>query len=173
MALFNKKPTTADEIMALIKGLSGEELDKLGEMLTADDDDNGKPDTEEMIDKAEENIEEKGADEQTKEDRVDESVAEQEKDEGDENSQDAKDRVDESEGEERHEEEEAERKDEENYREALNARIEELEERLAKVIESLENKPFGDHKPELNEGENDDTEESPIMANYFKKANRR
>lgn len=102
MALFNKKPQTADEIMALIKNLPDEELAKLGDMLTSDDEDgNGKPDTMEQIEKAEENIEEKGEDSQSEKDRIDESVGEQEKLDNDEDSQDAKDRVDEAEGEEK------------------------------------------------------------------------
>lgn len=63
--------------------------------------------TSKEIKKALDEIEEKGADEQTVEDRVDESVAAQEKDSGTEDTQDAKDRVDEAEG-----EDEAEEKDE-------------------------------------------------------------
>lgn len=53
---------------------------------------------EKQIEKAKEDIAEKGADSQTKKDRIDESVGEQERRDGDENSQNAKDRVDESEG---------------------------------------------------------------------------
>ena len=48
------------------------------------DDSNGKPDTEEQIDEAEEDIAEKGADSQTEKDRINESVGEQEEQEGDE-----------------------------------------------------------------------------------------
>lgn len=184
MALFNKTPKTAEDVMKLIKGLSDEELDKLGEMLSADDDDNGKPDTEEMIDKAEENIEEKGADTQTEEDRVDESVAAQEKADGEEDSQDAKDRVNEAEGKEAEEAEKAEKEmeeakeeekeeDKEDVNAALMARIESLESLVQKLVEAFEDKPFGNNSPEHTETENEYGDESPVMRSYMKKVNRR
>lgn len=103
MALF-KKPNTAEKIMALIKELPDEELDKLGDMLSEDTDKDGKPDTMEQIEEAEENIDKKGKDSQTEQDRIDESVGEQEELDGDKDSQDAKDRVDEAEGEEKEQE---------------------------------------------------------------------
>lgn len=53
---------------------------------------------EKQIEKAKEDIAEKGKDSQTEKDRIDESVGEQERRDGNENSQNAKDRVDESEG---------------------------------------------------------------------------
>lgn len=110
MGLFNRKPKAeetpkpqkAEDIMKLIESLPEDEFDKLSDMLLADENENGKPDTMEQVEKAEENIEAEGEDTQTEEDRVDESVAEQEKDEGDEDSQDAKDRVDEAEGKEKY-----------------------------------------------------------------------
>lgn len=85
-------------------------------------------DTSEQIDEAKKDIEEKGEDEQSEKDRVDESVGEQEELDGDEDSQDAKDRVDEAEGEKKAEEKH------DNYEEAiadLKARIEALEQKLA------------------------------------------
>lgn len=175
MTLFNKTPKTAEEIMKLIKGLSDEELDKLGDMLSADDDEDGKPDTEEMIDKAEENIKEKGKDTQTEEDRVDESVAAQEKADGEEDSQDAKDRVDEAEAEEEMEEgkEEEKEEDKEDVNAALISRIESLESLVQKLVEAFEDKPFGNNSPEHTETESEYSDESPIMRSYMRKANRR
>lgn len=86
-------------------GVSEEEADEFMKeiMETADKDDDGS--IKDDVKKSEENIEEKGADEQTDKDRVDESVGEQLKDDGKEDEQSAKDRVDESEGEEKAEEE--------------------------------------------------------------------
>jgi hypothetical protein len=176
MGLFNKKPKTAEDILKLIQELPEEEFDKLSDMLLADEDDNGKPDTMEEIDKAEENIEAKGEDSQTEEDRIDESVAEQEKDEGEEDTQDAKDRVDEAEGEEKALEEKVEESTEEKIVEdnkddvidALTARITELEEKLAKVVEKIDGDvSFGNHSPELTEGEKDEGEDSPIIRAYM------
>lgn len=97
-------------------GVSEEEADEFMKeiMETADKNDDGS--VKDDVEKAEENIEEKGADEQTEKDRVDESVGEQLKDDGKEDEQSAKDRVDESEGEEKAEEkaeEEKEKKTEE------------------------------------------------------------
>lgn len=82
-------------------GVSEEEADEFMKeiMETADKNDDGS--VKDDVEKAEENIEEKGADEQTEKDRVDESVGEQLKDDGKEDDQSAKDRVDESEGEEK------------------------------------------------------------------------
>lgn len=136
VALFKKNPQTAEEIMALIKKLPDEELDKLGDLLYADDDEDGKPDTMEQIEEAEENIEEKGEDSQSEEDRIDESVGEQEKLDNDEDSQDAKDRVDESEGEEKAiEKEEADKRDDVS---ALRSRIDSLEETVKSLMARLE-----------------------------------
>lgn len=109
MAIFgNKKKTVIerlDELLAEIDGLPDEEQEKVWahfDQATGEDkDESGKPDTSEEIEKAEEDIAEKGADSQTEQDRVDESVAAQEEEHGQEDSQDAKDRVDEAEGEEK------------------------------------------------------------------------
>lgn len=177
MGLFNKKPMTAEDILKLIKDLPEDEFNKLSDKLTADEDDNGKPDTIEEVKEAKEDIEAKGEDTQTEEDRIDESVAEQEKDEGEENTQDAKDRVDEAEGEEKALEEKEEDTEEEIVEdnkdeviEALTARVTELEEKLAKVVESIDgNASFGNHSPELTEGEGGDDEDSRIMRNYMRK----
>ena len=88
--LFRK--TTAEELLKLFAQLSDEEKAKFL--------DQAKPTTGEQVEKAEEDIAEKGPDSQTEKDRIDESVAAQEKADGDEDSQDAEDRVDESVGEE-------------------------------------------------------------------------
>ena len=190
MGLFNKKPKTAEDILKLIKELPEEEMDKLSDMLLEDEDDNGKPDTIEEIDKAEENIEAKGEDTQTEEDRIDESVAEQEKADGEEDSQDAKDRVDEAEGEEEHLEEEKAKETEETpdvapveetpkednsqeVIEALESRIASLEEKIEHLVAKYDDAPFGNHSAELTEGEASEGEDSPIMRSYYRKANRR
>lgn len=89
--LFRK--TTAEELLKMFSALSDEEKAKFLEGVK-------EPTTGEQVEKAEEDISEKGEDSQTTEDRVDESVAMQEKEDGNEDSQDAKDRVDEFEGEE-------------------------------------------------------------------------
>ena len=81
------------------------------------------PKTEEEIRKAKEKLSAEGKDEQTKKDRVDESVAAQEEHDGDEDSQSAEDRVDESEG--------AERADEESEENAAEEGEEESEEKPA------------------------------------------
>jgi chromosome segregation ATPase len=189
MGLFNKAPKTASEVMNLIKGLPEEEVEKLLELFLADEDEDGKPDVSEEIEKAEDNIEEKGEDSQTEKDRVDESVAEQDKEDGNEDTQDAKDRVDEAEGEDKAIEEEAEETTEEiepteetteetpvednKYEEviqSLTARIEELEERLANVVEQLDGADFGNHKAEITESDNDaDSEDTRIMKAYMGK----
>ena len=179
MALFNRKPKahTAEDILKLIKELPEEEFDKLSDALLADEDEDGKPDTIEEVEKAKEGIEAKGEDTQTEEDRIDESVAEQEKDEGEEDSQDAKDRVDEAEGEEKALEEKDESTEEEivednkdDVIDALTARITELEERVAKLVENIDgNASFGNHSPELTEGETEEGDESPIMRAYNRK----
>lgn len=185
MALFNKKPKTASEIVALIKELPEEEFDKLSDMLLEDEDDNGKPDTMEQIEEAEENTEEKGEDSQTEKDRIDESVGEQEELDGDKDSQDADDRVDEAIGEEEAIEEKPEETEEtnddaeekikeDNKEEAMSAivaRMEALEERVAKIVESLDGEAsFGNYSPDVTEGDGDEsTEDSRIMQAYMRK----
>lgn len=119
MAIFGKKKADASELLRalveLMDAMSEDEyndfIDKnadiFGELkeVAEDADDSteegSKPDTEEEIAKAKEDIAEKGADSQTEKDRIDESVAAQEEADGEEDSQDAKDRVDEAEGEEK------------------------------------------------------------------------
>lgn len=113
MAIFgNKKKSVIerlDELLAEIDSLPEEEQEKVWahfddakeEMEDDSAEDKGKPDTEEEIAKAKEDIAEKGEDSQTEKDRIDESVAAQEEADGEEDSQDAKDRVDEAEGEEK------------------------------------------------------------------------
>lgn len=178
MALFNKKPKTASEIIALIKELPDEEFDKLSDMLLEDEDDNGKPDTMEQIEEAEENTEEKGEDSQTEKDRIDESVGEQEELDGDKDSQDADDRVDEAIGEEEaieetndDAEEEIKEDNKEEAMSAIVARMEALEERVAKIVESLDEKAsFGNYSPDVTEGDGDEsTEDSRIMRAYMRK----
>lgn len=109
MAIFgNKKKSVIerlDELLAEIDGLPDEEQEKVWahfDQATEDrNEDEKDPSTSEEIEKAEEDIAEKGADSQTEKDRIDESVAAQEEEHGQEDSQDAKDRVDEAEGEEK------------------------------------------------------------------------
>ena len=110
MAIFgNKKKSVIerlDELLGEIDSLPEEEQSKVWAHLDQaigdeDKDEESKPDTSEEIEKAEEDVAEKGEDSQTEQDRIDESVAAQEEADGEEDSQDAKDRVDEAEGEER------------------------------------------------------------------------
>ena len=113
MAIFgNKKKSVIerlDELLNEIDSLPEDEQEKVwahfddAKEEKEDDsaEDKGKPDTEEEIAKAKEDIAEKGKDSQTEQDRIDESVAAQEEADGEEDSQDAKDRVDEAEGEEK------------------------------------------------------------------------
>jgi hypothetical protein len=188
MALF-KKSYTAKEIMTLINQLPEDELDALTDMLVEnlDTDNDGDVDTEdkegettEQIDKAEEDIAKEGEDTQTEKDRIDESVGEQEELDGDKDSQDAKDRVDEAIGEdnaieekdsEENAEEEIKKDNREEAMSAIVARMEALEERVAKIVESLDgDASFGNYSPDVTEGDGDDaTEDSRIMQNYMRK----
>lgn len=165
MALFKK---SAEEVLKFFNQLSDEEKAKVLDGIQ-------KPaeETKEQVAEAEEDVADKGADEQTEKDRVDESVGEQEKLDGNEDSQTAEDRVDESEGETAEEEEleddpaatpDSEKPAEEvasdedkqpapadgamenpkdEVHEALNARIAALEETLQRVLEKLDNQDFG------------------------------
>lgn len=92
---------------------------------------------EKEIKKAKDDVAEKGADNQTGQDRVDESVGEQEEHDGDENSQNAKDRVDESEGTEKSDEKRAEEKKEE-YDDDFKERMLSFMERMEKRFDELE-----------------------------------
>lgn len=93
---------------------------------------------EKQIEKAKQDIAEKGADSQTEKDRVDESVGEQEKLSGDEDSQNAKDRVDESEGTKKADEERAEEKKDDAHKENFEERMIAFMERMEKRFEELE-----------------------------------
>lgn len=178
MALFKK---SAEEVLKFFNQLSDEEKAKVLDGIQ-------KPaeETKEQVAEAEEDVAEKGADEQTEKDRVDESVGEQEKLEGNEDSQTAEDRVDESEGETAEEEEleddpaatpDSEKPAEEvateedkqpapadgamenpkdEVHEALNARIAELEETLQRVLEKLDNQDFGGIRANSTEKVEDD-----------------
>ncbi len=124
----NDKKMTKEDVIKAIEAMSDEEQNDLYDELLArakagDDEtaDKGESETEKQIEKAEEDIAEKGADSQTEKDRIDESVGEQEKQDGNKDSQDAKDRVDESLGEKKY----VERKD---YEDVL-ARVSALEEK--------------------------------------------
>ena len=165
---------TAEDLEKLYAALSNEEKAKF---------DDAHESTIEQVEKAEEDIAEKGDDSQTERDRIDESVAAQEKAEGDEDTQDAKDRVDEAEGEEEYEEDRKE--DEEHHEEskeadeALLARVEALEgmvtglsERLEKVLDTLDGGDFG-NKPEAPTEKKDEDTESPAMRAYYAKVSRR
>ncbi len=88
--------TKVEEILARFSELGDEEKEQIRKGVAKQED------TSEQIEKAEEHIEEKGHDEQTEKDRIDESVAMQEKNEDDEDSQSAKYRVDEAQGEDRY-----------------------------------------------------------------------
>lgn len=95
---------------------------------------------EKEIEKAEEDIEESGANEQTERDRIDESVGEQERDDDEEDSQTAKDRVDESIGTEEADEERAEEEHEEkeeNHLEGIGAKLDNLLEMVTALVTLL------------------------------------
>lgn len=178
MALFKK---SAEEVLKFFNQLSDEEKAKVLDGIQ-------KPaeETKEQVAEAEEDVADKGADEQTEKDRVDESVGEQEKLDGNEDSQTAEDRVDESEGETAEEEEleddpaatpDSEKPAEEvasdedkqpapadgamenpkdEVHEALNARIAALEETLQRVLEKLDNQDFGGIRANSTEKVEDD-----------------
>ena len=101
-----------DEVLRALEELSEDEKQKVAAKLAnpVDKNGDGKESTTEQIESAAEHIAEKGADEQSVKDRIDESVAAQERAEGDEDKQSAKDRVDEAIGEDEHIAEEAEEK---------------------------------------------------------------
>ena len=163
MAIFgNKKKSVIerlDELLNEIDSLPEEEQEKVWahfddakeEMEDDSSEDKGKPDTEEEIAKAKEDIAEKGEDSQTEKDRIDESVAAQEKADGEEDSQDAKDRVDEAEGEEKADE----AKSVIERIEAIEARLNALEERGKEAGKGEEDKPAKG----LEEADDDEDEE--------------
>lgn len=86
--------TKVEEILARFGELSDEEKEQVRKGTAKD--------TTEQIQEAENHIEENGEDEQTENDRIDESVAMQEKDDGDKDTQNAKDRADEAVGEDKY-----------------------------------------------------------------------
>lgn len=152
MAIFGKKRSLEERFNELLAemGIPDDKREALfaqiGKMTETAEDDADKPDTSEEIEKAEEDIAEKGPDSQSVKDRVDESVAAQEEEHGQEDSQDAKDRVDEAEGEERAEEpasEDTEEQAEQDVLKQLAARISALEETIAKLTDSHADGDFG------------------------------
>lgn len=168
--MFVKK--TAKDLERLYAALSNDEKRKF------DDDHESILDE---VEESEERIEEKGADEQTEQDRVDETVAADEEHDGDEDTQTAKDRVDEAEGDkaydedehEEHEEEEKEAEDGLNARiKSLEATVSDLTERLEKVLDHLDYKTFGE-KPDAPTGGASEETESPVMRAYYGKSPRR
>ena len=181
--MFGKKPT-AEDLLKMYAALPDDEKEAF---------DKAHKRTDEQIEEAEENVAEQGADTQTEEERVDESVTAQEKDENDENTQDAKDRVEEAEGAEKADteekaEEEAEEAQEdideqegedEDMRKAYEARLAEMNERIAalterldKMVEALDTASEFGRKAELSTEEKDEGTDSPVMRNYRAKANR-
>lgn len=119
---------------------------------------------EKQIEKAKEDVAEKGADSQTEKDRVDESVGEQEKRSGNENSQNAKDRVDESEATKKADEERAEEKREEKGDElsekilsAVNSAVEKavgaaVEKAVSRAFENMQDRQATKASPEEEKG---------------------
>ena len=99
-----KEMAKLDEVLRALDELSEDEKQKVAAKLAnpVDKNGDGKESTTEQIESAAEHIAEKGADEQSVKDRIDESVAAQERAEGDEDEQSAKDRVDEAIGENEH-----------------------------------------------------------------------
>lgn len=154
MPIFGKKKSLNErvkEILEEVSKLSEDEQKALWkEFEDFEDDSKGKDETEteKQIEEAEKDIAEKGADNQTEKDRIDESVGEQEKLDGNKDEQDAKDRVDESLGEKKY----VERKD--------------FEELLARLC-ALEEKANGKDKlPKPKEVDKDDLEEED--EDFFK-----
>lgn len=128
---------TEDEAENFIKNLA-DTADEGEETETAD---------EKEIEKAEEDIKEDGANEQTERDHIDESVGEQEREDDKEDSQTAKDRVDESIGTEEADEERAEEEHEEkeeNHLEGIGAKLDNLIEMVTALVTSLTKEKGGD-----------------------------
>lgn len=173
------------ELLDEIQALPDEEQKAFWKDFEDDQDDSkGETDTAEQIDKAEEDIAEKGADSQTEKDRIYESVGEQEAEDGDADSQDAKDRVDESVGEQeevdKSESERVEAEDAEEVNAAMGARISALEEQLAGLAERLEqmlsnfeNQDFGAHQGGGAEEPATEDDEAYMDAYYAKQQRRK
>lgn len=182
MAQLDEKLLAKWKKKLLKQGVDEEKIDAAFDELK-DEDEEKESETEEQVEEAKEDVAEKGEDEQSEKDRVDESVGEQEKLDGDEDSQDAKDRVDESEGEEKHDDKEEDAKqieeaveehEAEDYEEkenlkatvdALVSRLTALEEKLNSVVDKLDDKPFGE-KPQSVSKEDDYASEDAIMRSY-------
>lgn len=172
MALFGKK-VSVESILKDIAQLSEEDKAKVLDGLKSAED------TGEQVAEAENDIAAKGEDTQTTEDRVDESVAAQEEDEGDEDTQTAEDRIDESVGEEQAEDDGTsledrvaaleEKANDNAANEALAQRIAALEERLGKVVESLDIKPFGSKTETPENVDEEDDRDERVMRSYYGK----
>lgn len=150
------------ELLDEIQALPDEEQKAFWKDFEDDQDDSkGETDTAEQIDKAEEDIAEKGADSQTEKDRIDESVGEQEE-------------VDKSES------ERVEAEDAEEVNAAMGARISALEEQLAGLAERLEqmlsnfeNQDFGAHQGGGAEEPATEDDEAYMDAYYAKQQRRK
>lgn len=137
--LLLKWGVTEEEAEDFIKDLAAT-ADVEDEVDEIEDGNEDKTVDEKEIEKAEEDIEESGANEQTERDRIDESVGEQERDDDEEDSQTAKDRVDESIGTEEADEERAEEEHEEkeeNHLEGIGAKLDNLLEMVTALVTSL------------------------------------
>lgn len=137
--LLLKWGVTEEEAEDFIKDLAAT-ADVEDEVDEIEDGNEDKTVDEKEIEKAEEDIEESGANEQTERDRIDESVGEQERDDDEEDSQTAKDRVAESIGTEEADEERAEEEHEEkeeNHLEGIGAKLDNLLEMVTALVTSL------------------------------------
>lgn len=137
--LLLKWGVTEEEAEDFIKDLTAT-ADVEDEVDEIEDGNEDKTVDEKEIEKAEEDIEESGANEQTERDRIDESVGEQERDDDEEDSQTAKDRVAESIGTEEADEERAEEEHEEkeeNHLEGIGAKLDHLLEMVTALVTSL------------------------------------
>ena len=137
--LLKKWGVTEEEAEAFIKDLAAT-ADVEDEVDEIEDGNEDETVDEKEIEKAEEDIEESGANEQTERDRIDESVGEQERDDDEEDSQTAKDRVDESIGTEEADEERAEEEHEEkeeNHLEGIGAKLDNLLEMVTALVTLL------------------------------------
>ena len=134
------------DMLTEVESLPAEEQKKFWEQLEKANSNGRKVTTGEQVEKAKEDIAEKGKDSQTEKDRIDESVGEQEKQDGNEDSQSAKDRVDEYEGEEKALKEEDKEDGEKHDEAAEEDRFAKLESDVAemrKVVDMLVEKLSG------------------------------
>ncbi len=175
MAIFGKKKElTVDELIEALNALSDEDKKTVLAKTTG-----------EQVGEAKEDVEDKGDDSQSDKDRIDESVGEQEHLDGDEDSQDAKDRVDESKGEEKTLDDKGEDgkpedhedvQDEQNLREmcealaarltAMDEKVADLTERLANVVDGMDNKAFGAHPQVEDGGKAELSTDEQVMRSY-------